>query len=213
MGKKTILFDFDGTIADTVGPGVAIFNTMARKRGFLQITKENEESLRDQGPREVMKALEIPTFRAPFVVRGLRKGIRELVPTLKVAEGMASALLELKHRGHSLGIVTSNSQENVEEFLRCNNIDVFDHIQAGSGLFRKTYAIRMTILRNRLKKPEIIFVGDEIRDIEAARNASVTVVAVTWGINSKQGLLKAQPDFIVDTAKELTDLLAMPSLG
>ena len=60
---------------------------------------------------------------------------------------------------------------------------------------------------NDLRKSEVAFVGDEVRDVEAARKVGMTVVAVTWGINSRQGLADANPDFLVDTAEELIKLL------
>ncbi len=208
VNKKAIFFDFDGTIADTAGTGVSIFNAMAREYGFLEITSDNEATLRDKSPREVMWELKIPVYRASTVVRGLRNGIREAIPTIKVVDGMAEMLVELKRRGYFLGVVTSNSKRNVNQFFRHNRIDFFDYIRAGSGIFRKTYAIRMALLINDLRKSEVAFVGDEIRDVEAARKVGVTVVAVTWGLNSRQGLAGANPDFLVDTAEELSNLLA-----
>jgi HAD superfamily hydrolase (TIGR01549 family) len=208
MHKKAILFDFDGTIADTGRLGVTIFNAMAREQDFLEITPENETMLRDKGPREVMNLLEIPRYKALSVVRGLRNGIREAIPTLAVIDGMANVILELKRQDHFLGIVTSNSKRNVKKFLKRNKIDVFDYVRAGSGIFRKTYAIRMALFVNNLQKSDVMFVSDEIRDIEAARKVGVTAVAVTWGLNSKEGLLRAKPDFIVDTGEELMKLLA-----
>lgn len=211
MNKKAILFDFDGTIADTVGSGVAAFNAIAEEHGFLPITPENQGTLRDKGPREVMKALGIPAYKVPIVVRGLRSGIREAIPTLRVLDGMAVALKELRQRGYFLGIITSNSKRNVKRFLRANQLDFFDYIRAGSGIFRKTYAIRVALLLNGLKKDDVAFIGDEIRDIEAARKVGIAAVAVTWGINSKEGLLRANPDFIVNTADDLIRLFSQGS--
>ena len=205
--QKVILFDFDGTIADTVRAGVGIFNKLAGRYGFLEITPENEDGLREKGPREVMKELSISRFRAPFILRRLRKGLREKIPTLKTVHDMRIVLVALKKRGHILGIVTSNSKENVLEFLKNNRLEFFDHIQAGAGLFRKSYAIKKTMVRNGLKKSEVVFVGDEIRDVKAAQKRDIKVVAVTWGTNSRKGLERANPDFIVDNARELLEVL------
>lgn len=181
---------------------------MARTQGFVEITQENQVWLRDKGPREAMKILKIPTLKAPFVVRKLRSGIHKVMPTLRVMRGMAFALTELKRQGYFLGIITSNSKANVNQFLYYNQIDFFDYIRAGSGVFRKTYAIRIALLRNGFKKSEVMFVGDEIRDIEAAQKVGMAVTAVTWGINSRQGLQGVNPDFIVDTSEELIDVLS-----
>lgn len=203
---KTILFDFDGTLADTVGAGVSAFNQLAQRYGFVEITADNAEALRAKGPRAAMKALAVPVLRVPTVLRFLRSDLRSALPTLGFTDGMRAIVLALKEKGYQLGIVTSNSEENVRAFLASNDAEVFDFIQAGTGLFNKSIKIKRLIVREGLKKDEIVFVGDEIRDIEAARKTGMTSVAVTWGLNSREGLVAAEPDFMVDTAEELIGL-------
>jgi len=203
---QTILFDFDGTIADTVEVGVEVFNNLARKYGFGEITPENAEALRTKGPRAAMKALAVPMLRVPTILRSLRAGIRGALPAIAAIEGMRSALIELREKGYRLGIVTSNSAENVRKFLENNQMEFFDYIQAGTGLFNKAKKMKRMMRREGLKREETIFVGDEIRDIEAARKNDMASVAVTWGLNSRAGLESAEPDFIVESARELVEL-------
>jgi phosphoglycolate phosphatase len=203
---KTILFDFDGTIAATVQEGVAIFNGLAQKYGFLEITPENAEALRAKGPRAVMKELGIPMLKVPTVVRSLRNGIRNVIPGVQCVDGVRVAILALREGGYRLGIVTSNSIENVRRFLKNNDMEFFDYLQAGAGVFSKASSIKKLMAHEGLKKDETVFVGDEIRDVEASRKNGMKVVAVTWGINSREGLAAAKPNFIVDTAEELTAL-------
>ena len=203
---KAILFDFDGTIANTIDAGVAAFNILAREHGFVEITSENADMLRGKSPRSAIKALAVPLLRVPLVLRTLRSGIHLAIPNLVPAEGMRPAILALRERGYRLGIVTSNSKENVRAFLANNHLEVFDFIQAGTGLFNKAAKIEKMISRAELKNNELFFVGDEIRDIEAARENNMTSIGVTWGLNSREGLESAHPDFIVDTAEELLGL-------
>lgn len=203
---KTILFDFDGTIADTVETGVEVFNDLARRYGFYQITASNAEMLRAKGPRAVMRTLEIPVLKAPVVLRSLRKGIRLALPDVEVVEGVRAAILSLREKGYRLGIVTSNSADNVRQFLKNNQMEWFDYIQAGTGIFNKASKIRKLVARESLKCDETVFVGDEIRDIEAAKKNKMKVVAVTWGLNSREGLEIARPDFIIESAGELAAL-------
>jgi phosphoglycolate phosphatase len=204
--KKTILFDFDGTIADTVDAGVEIFNGLARKYGFSEITDENAQELRAKGPRAAMKALEVPMRRVPTVLRSLRSGIRSALPSVEAIEGMRTTLLDLREKGYQLGIVTSNSTENVRQFLKDHQMEFFDYIQAGTGIFNKASKIKKVMKREELKCEETIFVGDEIRDIEAAKKNNMTAIAVTWGLNSREGLESAEPDFIVESTRELVEL-------
>jgi len=208
MHHKTLLFDFDGTIAATVEAGVAIFNQLAERHGFSEITPGNTDDLRSKGPREAMKALSIPAFRAPFVLRRLRIGIRRELPSIRTVRNMRPTLLALKQKGYFLGIVTSNSRENVLEFLKNNHIDFFDHIEGDVGLFGKARAIKRAIAQNRLPENGVVFVGDEIRDVEAAKKNGIPVIAVTWGTNSRAGFMRVRPDYIVDTTEELLKILA-----
>jgi phosphoglycolate phosphatase len=208
MDKKTLLFDFDGTIAATVEPGVVIFNQLADRYGFGRITPENTDYLRSKGPRAAMKELSIPTLRAPLVLRKLRKGIKHELPNLKPVLTMGSVLTELKRRGYRLGIVTSNSEENVRGFLSKNGIDFFDVIQAGSSLFRKAAAMKKAMNGNQIEKSDVVFVGDEIRDMEAARKNHIHAIAVTWGTNSREGLAETNPDVIIDNPEELLKMFS-----
>lgn len=204
---KTILFDFDGTIADTATIGVATFNELAERYGFLAITPENAEMLRSKGPRQAMKTLEIPLYRAPLVLRALRKGVRQAMPSLHVVEGLRAAMVELRARGYRFGIVTSNTEENVRLFLKDHGMDFFDFIEAGTSIFRKAAAIKKMLVRHELQNDEVVFVGDEIRDVEAAKKNNIPVVGVTWGVNSREGLASAGPEYIIDSAEELMGLL------
>jgi phosphoglycolate phosphatase len=207
MRKKVALFDFDGTIAASIHTGVEIFNEMAREQGFLEITPEKIPALREKGAREAARELGIPHLKIPMVVRRLRKGLKTHIATVAPVAGIKPILVALKKNGCELGIVTSNSKANVRAFLRNNKLEIFDYIRTSSGIFYKAAAIRRTVARHRLTSHEIIFVGDEIRDVIAARKNKMTVVAVTWGANSKKGLEKENADFIVDTAEELAAIL------
>ena len=207
MTPKAILFDFDGTIADTVKAGVVIFNNLAHKYGFREITEENKDMLRAKGPREVMKELNISMLRVPTVLRALRSGIKDELPTLSAYDGIRSVTLTLKEKGYQLGIVTSNSDENVRSFLKHNDMECFDWLQTGAGIFSKATAIKKLIVRENLQNYQLAFVGDEIRDAEAAKKNGILAVSVTWGLNSHAGLLRANPGHIVDNADELLNLL------
>ena len=60
--------------------------------------------------------------------------------------------------------------------------------------------------KRTLKACEVIYVGDEVRDITGAKNAGVKVIAVAWGYNSRELLEKHKPDFPVDTPQESPSL-------
>jgi phosphoglycolate phosphatase len=126
---------------------------------------------------------------------------------LKPIDGMVEVAKELKQRNYKLGIVSSNSEENIRQFLINNNIDFFDFISSGSSLLGKSRNIKKALKQAQLEADSAVYIGDEIRDVEAATKAGVDVVVVSWGYNSKDSLEKNNPNIIVDSPNELLDLL------
>lgn len=117
---------------------------------------------------------------------------------------MAEALRDLKARGYRLGILTSNLQENVEAFLETEELqDLFEFVRAGITVFGKSRSIRRALRTLDLSPAEVIYLGDETRDIEAAHRSRVWAIAVGWGFNSRSALLKLRPDALVDSPQEI----------
>jgi len=208
MSKKVVFFDFDGTIAETMFAGIPIYNNIAREYGFKEITEDMIPSLRDKNLRQIIKELEIPRLKIPIIARRLRKELKEIIPNIKPILGIPDIVFFLKNKGCVIGIVTSNSKSNVNLFLKKNKLYVFDFIRANSGIFSKASAIKKTISYYELQDYEKIFIGDEIKDVSAAKKNKVTVIGVTWGANSKLGLENNNADFVVDTAEELKSILS-----
>lgn len=117
-------------------------------------------------------------------------------------------LINLKKTHHPLGILSSNNKTNIVKFLKNYRIDFFDFIYSEKNLFGKSRAIDNLLKKQDLKPQEIIYVGDEIRDIEAAKKSKIKVVAVTWGFNTKAILEKMKPDFLVENPDELLKILS-----
>ncbi len=111
------------------------------------------------------------------------------------------------HRGVRFGILSSNTQENVKQFLDKNELDFFDFVRTGKSVFGKSHMINKIIKQRKVRKSDVFYVCDEVRDIEAAKKSGIKSVAVTWGYNTKDALIKENPDFIVDTPEELRNII------
>lgn len=208
MTTKVIIFDFDGTIADTVDALVSVANRLAADFGYIQITSEELSILRNLTSREIIKYSGISIFKIPFLVKKVKSELKNKIPELKPIAGMHEALVELKNQGHRLGIITSNSQDNVAEFLKINNLDnLFEFVYSGVTIFGKTTIINNVLRQKQIKTQEAIYVGDETRDIEASKKANIKVVAVTWGFNSPEALAKQKPNFLINHPSELIDVV------
>jgi len=208
MTQKVIIFDFDGTIADTVDSLVTIANRLAREFGYIPINSQELALLRNLTAREIIKYSGVSLFKIPFLVKKVKGELKHNIHELHLINGIKAALVELHDQGYHLGIITSNSQENVHEFLKCHKLDnLFDFIYSGVTIFGKTTIIN-NVLRQKQFKPEaVIYVGDETRDVESAKKANIKVIAVSWGFNSSEALGKQNPDFLIHDPSELVSVI------
>ncbi|MEM1395138.1 MAG: HAD-IA family hydrolase [Cyanobacteria bacterium P01_D01_bin.116] len=208
MTQKVIIFDFDGTIADTVDALVNIANSLALEFNYAQITPEEFLILRNLTSREIFKYSGIPLFKIPFLLKKVKKELKNKIPELKPIPEIEETLVELKENGNRLGIITSNSKSNVKEFLKINNLDnLFEFVHTGVTIFGKTTIINNVLKQKQIKIQEVIYVGDETRDIEASKKAQIKICSVTWGFNSEEALAKQNPDFLIHHPRELVEII------
>lgn len=205
--KKIIIFDFDGTIADSLHIVVKIINHLSEKYGYRKMTPGREEEFRGKSFQEAVRDAGLISFRLPFIIRAGKIELAKRMDQVQPFRGMPSTLKALHDNGFQLGIITSNSQPNVREFLdRHDMLNMFDFIYTSSMLGKKKLLNR-AMKTYGLKPNQVIYVGDETRDIEAAKQAGVECIAVSWGYNSKPILEEYQPHYLLDTPHQLTDLL------
>ncbi len=208
MTQKVIIFDFDGTIADTVEALVNIANRLAIEFDYIQITPNELTLLRNLTSREIIRYSGVSLLKIPFLVKKVKSELKNKITELEPISGVKEALIELNQQGYSLGVITSNSHENVTEFLKFHNLNyLFEFIYSGVTIFGKTTIINNVLRQKQLKPQTVIYVGDETRDIEAAKKANIKVIAVSWGFNSPEALAKQNPDFLIHHPSELLDVV------
>ncbi|MFZ0709158.1 MAG: HAD-IA family hydrolase [Terrimicrobiaceae bacterium] len=205
---KLVIFDFDGTIADTFDAGVVILNKLAAEFGFRALHPKDLEKVREMRTRQLMKFLDIPTRKMSRIARRGSEELHACIHSIQPLPGMPEALRELHALGFSLGIITSNTELNVQIFLRRHDLELFDFVRCSSKLLGKARMIRSVIRRRHVRAADILFVGDETRDIEAAKKAGIRIAAVTWGYNTRRSLEAMKPDFVFNNPGELVALLA-----
>ncbi|MGV0028252.1 HAD-IA family hydrolase [Phormidesmis priestleyi] len=206
---NVVLFDFDGTIADSIETGIRVINRLAKEFGYQPIDLEALKRLQNLSSREIIKQTDISIFKLPFLLRRFVGEMRQEVQQIGVIPGMKEALQTLKTRGDRLGIVSTNSEENVRSFLETQQLDpLFDVVVCSGRPFGKSRLIKRILRQNQLDPRSVFYVGDETRDIEAAKKSGVRAIAVTWGFNSSQVLAAHQPDFLIQTPDQLLDILA-----
>ncbi len=207
MTHKFIIFDLDGTIADTLPLLVKILNSLSAEFGYKELREGNIEELRAKDTSEALRHLGISIFKLPHLVKKARAELNKEIEELKPIKGISEALSKVKKAGYKLGILTSNSEENVRRFLENNNLEIFDFIYSGSSFFGKGGVLKNLLHQQNLKRDEVIYVADETRDVKAARKAGVKIIAVSWGFNSRQAFSVFKPDFLIDEPGELVSVI------
>lgn len=208
MSDKIIIFDFDGTIADTRNTVVKIANQLAVEFNYQSIDEEELLRLSHLSSREIIQQSPVPPYKIPFLLRKLKKELNKEISRLKPFSGIAESLTILGENGYRLGIITSNIEDNVIAFLKNNKLDLFfEFIYSGITLFGKDKIINKLIKKHKLAVDKIIYVGDETRDIEAAKKSKIRVIAVGWGFNSPNILAEYKPDFLVTHPQELVTVI------
>lgn len=181
MNYKLIIFDFDGTLADTFSLFLNAINEAADRYRFKRIDWDLD-ILRRLDVKQILSCHEIPFWKLPFVVRHMQSLMKRNIADITLFPGIDQALHALSENGATLAIVTSNSRENVLKVLGAQNAERFSYIECAS-VFGKKNKLRKILANSQIAPEDAILIGDEIRDAQAAKEAGIPFGAVSWGYN------------------------------
>lgn len=211
---KHVLFDFDGTIADSEESIVEVYNKIADKFSFNRISHEEYKLLNSSTIKEKLKILGVPYYRL-FFMGGLDYEFytlyRDYLDDISIFDGMKEILHRLKYSGFKLSIITSNSRDNILLFLKKNDLLIFEDIHSARGLFGKNKIFGKYLKKHGLRSTEVVYVGDELRDIIACKKANIDMIAVNWGLDSEELLKSGQPEYLVGDCREIFDIVVEKS--
>ncbi|UDF02401.1 HAD hydrolase-like protein [Asticcacaulis sp. AND118] len=193
---RLVIFDFDGTLADSFPWFIEVFDQLADRFGFVNPDRSDLDTLRRLGPKELLKRLKVPLLKLPAIAAYAQRLQNAQIDRIVLFEGIAEVLRELKGRGVTLVVVTSNDSDNVKAVLGEDLSVLIDHYACGSSLFGKAAKFKDVLKTFKVRPGEVLSIGDELRDIEAARKTGIGVGAVTWGYAHEDSLLSEKPDHV-----------------
>ncbi len=202
-----IIFDFDGTLCDSLDVAVSVVNKFADEYGFDKIT--DIEKMRGMTPMENMKNLGVSKIKLPFIVRKIQKDLRKRIDELKPFSVMKEILKYLKkEKKASLLLLSSNNIDNVLYFLNKYNMNYFDVFCTKVSTFGKSEAIKNIIKKAKLdiSRDKVYYIGDEERDIRACKKAKIPIISRAWGICSYKHLKNSNPEFLCSSPSELKEI-------
>lgn len=208
--QKVILFDFDGTLADTMDKIIEGYNKkVAPALRTKPLNCARIPELKRTGtPKSFLKEHGISLAKLPIIIYWLRRHLRKEIHSISFCRGMGEVLDFLHRRKFRLGVLTSNSVRNVGAFLHAKGRShYFDYIYSAKKWNGKDRTLRKMVADHHLSIQNLLYIGDEVRDIEFARKVGIPIICVSWGLNHRDRLEAHDPDFLVDSPEELMAVL------
>jgi phosphoglycolate phosphatase len=186
-GTRAVLFDFDGTLADTAADLVAALNRLRTVRGMPEIPLEKLRQYASAGARGLIVAgfgilTEHPEFKG-MREEFLRYYAEAICVETKLFPGMEALLGEIEARGLRWGIVTNKSTSLTRQIVAAMALKPACVVCGDTTPHLKPHPASLLHAANELKldPKHCLYVGDDLRDILAAHAAGMTSVAVEWG--------------------------------
>ncbi len=208
---KAVIFDFDGTIADTLPLSINIAIKINDELKLIRKEEIDLEAFRSISTEDFIKRLKLPEYKIIYYLLRIRSILGKNIDKVEVFSGIKDVLFQLKKYNIKLAIVSTNSVKNIKKFIKINNIELFDFIASPLFPINKRRAIGRVINNLGISPKNIIYVGDETRDIKAAHDNNLRAVSVTWGFHFRNLLIRYNPDYVVDNTNDLLKLIL--SLG
>lgn len=209
-----VIFDFDGTVADT---GKGVFRCIRESLKKCGLPDLSEASLRtfigpplqDSYCRECGVDMEtadklVAEYRKVYSVSGIYE--------FDIYDGMENLFDTLNKQGIKVGIASSKPEDFVKIILKETHLDRFFDVAAGSDPTKvesdKTTIIKTCIEKMNLsQEAKVLMIGDRCFDIEGAHNAGIPCAAVLFGYGSEEEFVKYKADFIAKDAEELQKII------
>ena len=207
MTCRLAIFDLDGTLADTFPWFVGALAEAAGHFGFNRPDAAEREHLRRCGTREILKRLDVPLLKVPTIARHMRAAKASALSAIPLFSGVDSMLRRLSDGGIRLAMVSSDSEANVRATLGPVNASLIGDYACEASLFGKPTHLRGVLKLSGVPARDAIYIGDEVRDADAARRVGIPFGAVTWGFAAPEALRAANPAVMFASVAAIADLL------
>ncbi len=197
---KNVIFDFDGTLANSMPVIIEIAEEMLQQ----DISDKEIARYRNMTVKQILKEAKIPIYKVPSLLVKGRPILQKRMHEVKLFDNLDDVIRQLADTGHNLYVVSSNSAGIINKFLEEYNLKkYFKHVYGNVGIFSKAQAIKKVMKREGIDVKSAIYIGDEVRDIEAAKKVRIPIISVTWGYNGKTILARFKPDILADKPADI----------
>ncbi len=209
MTLKTIIFDLDGTVADTLALCIMAFKKSVEP--YLNREIDAEEILSNFGPSEegTFKKL-VPGYEIACTKAYLEyyEKLHYLYP--EPFSGIVEILELLKEKNIQLAMVTGKGNGSaVISLEKLGLASYFEILETGSPLGPdKVNGIRRVLKKVNADLSSSLYIGDALSDIKYCKEVGIPIAAVSWATTAdREKLEKANPDYLFETVEEFHDWL------
>jgi len=207
MKYPLVIFDFDGTLANSLPCFLGIMRQLSDQNGFRKVEDHEVEQLRAFDVRQLMKFLEIPFWKLPGITRQFRQMMADQTDQVSLFPGIQQFLEQLTAADVKLAIVSSNAKDNVQKILGPDLVALFSWMECEASIFGKRPKLRKVLRKSGLTSAQAIYIGDEIRDLQAAHAERLAFGAVTWGHTLREFFLPHGPQEVFETVELMSETL------
>lgn len=207
MAPKLVIFDFDGTLADTLPFTLSIMDDLSEKFGTPRMDRSELPLLRGYSPAKILKMYNIPLWKLPLMTRESQRLLYSNIDEISLFKGIDKVIRELAAQGLMLAVVSSNALRNIKKVLGEELSQLITIYECQTGLLGKAPRLRKALRQAGVRADEALSFGDEIRDIEAAGKAGIPCAAVTWGFADGSALADYKPDYLVTEVDRILEIV------
>lgn len=205
---RLVIFDFDGTLSDSGDWFLSVVDQLAKRFKFRTVKHGEVEMLRHKSSREVIQYLGIARWKLPLIARHVRQLVWRNAHEIELFPGTPDLLERVAAMGVKIALVTSNSEANARKILGAEHAARIEFYACGSSLFGKAPKFRRVLRKMGIPASDTLSIGDETRDVDAARETGMRAGSVLWGYASEEVLTALEPDALFRTPQDILDYVA-----
>ena len=211
--QKTVIFDLDGTVLDTLPDLVLSANYALKKLGFPEQSLEQVRKAIGHGIRNLLR--ELMHCEDENILEECRSIFQEYYNknkalTTKPYDGIIPLLQSLKDRGDRIFLISNKYDGATQELVTHFFGNIFDGVYGSreNVLPKPDRAMFDFVCEERnIDKSRVIYIGDSEVDCEFAKNCNIDFIGVSWGFRRKEELKASGAQVIVDSVSELKSLI------
>jgi phosphoglycolate phosphatase len=199
-----LIFDFDGTLADSLTVMLDIYNhEIAPKWNLRTVTSDDWHRLRQSSITKGLRYVGVKPYQLARLLTEGKRLVKARSSEIKLFPGAAKLIKQLAKDGHEIYALSTNDQALIRDVLRGAGIEEQIHVLKSPRIFGKANSLRRLLRQTGAQAASAWMIGDEVRDMVAARRVGMNAMAVTWGFQPEVTLAALKPQAI---ARQLEDI-------